>query len=388
MIYLDNAATTAPSPDILRKTFDFAGEVYGNPNSLHAAGIAVGKAVESARTEVMNSVANGVPGYFVFTSSGTEANNLALFGAAEARGRRGGRIIITDSEHDSVYRSIKKLEEKGFDAVYLSTKGGAIDTNELKNALDDRTIIVSVMSVNNETGAIYDTASVSKILAETYSDAKTRPLFHTDAVQAFGKIPLAPADLVSISAHKIHGLKGTGGLFIREGTRILPILFGGHDEKGLRASTPNTPGIYAIGLAAKAAADNLAADNAKVSELWDYTKVRISELCPKAQFTSDCFTNPKAVSKYILSLRLPGTRSEVVLNHLSANGICISSGSACSAKSTSANESKRVLYAFGLTKEEADSTLRISFCANNTKEEADELAQTLSEAHTRFSVSL
>ena len=379
MIYLDSAATTRPSDGVSAFLAEALAKYYANPDSGHAAGLLAGKQIENARA-ALAGVIKAQPDEIIFTSSGTEANNLALFGAL---GRRGGKIIVSDAEHPSVYMPAKELAGRGFEIIYLSGKGGAIDLDELREALDGRVILVSVMLANNETGAVYDVKKICETVHGTYKNADFRPYVHTDAVQGFGKLEInmnrLKADMLTASAHKIHGIKGAGLLYLRRGTRISAQMLGGGQERGLRSSTLNTPGILAFGKAAEEL--SIAADYQAVSGLYDYAAAKISRECPGIRFNQEQSGN---FSKYILSLRLPNVRSEVMLNYLSSRDIYISSGAACSSKNS--RESARVLLNYGLDKFSADFTVRVSFCKYNTRADIDALAGALADGIARYAV--
>ena len=381
-IYLDNAATTRMSDEALLYMRESEDEFYANPGSLHALGLSAEKRMESARENIA-ALVGAKSEEIVFTSSGTEANNLAIFGAAEAHKRKGNRIITTNAEHPSVYFPMLELEKRGFEIAYLSTKNGKIDMGELKALLDEKVILVSAMIVNNETGSIFDIFEITK----TINASGFSPYIHCDAVQAYGKLPIdlneLKIDLMSISAHKIHGPKGCGALFLRKGKRIAPQIFGGGQEKGLRSSTPNTPGIFAFGKAAEIAGKELEKNKKYVESLYDRAAAKIAESCPKVIFNQQACAK---FSKYILSLRLPDIRSEIMLNYLSSKGIYISSGSACSEKRRDAKESKRVLLNYGLDKNSADFTIRVSFSKYNTFEEIDSFVAALCDGLERFRV--
>ena len=251
--YLDNSATTQVCEEAAEAAYRMMRENYGNPSSLHKAGIRAETAVEEARGIIADSL-SVQPKTIYFTSGGTEANNTVLFGAAQALKRRGDRVIVSAIEHSSVYESAKRLAELGFDVQFAPvTEQGVVNIDALKALLTDKVILVSVMTVNNETGAIQPIERIAKLVHKSCPKA----LFHTDAVQAYGKMPLKPkklgVDLMSISAHKIHGTKGCGALYIRDGARISPLLYGGEQQKKLRPGTESTPLIAAFATAAAAA---------------------------------------------------------------------------------------------------------------------------------------
>ena len=380
-IYLDSAATTKPSSEVLEFLAETMQDSYANPDSAHALGLKAQKQVERARSAIAASI-GAKSEEIIFTSSGTEANNLALFGAAEAHKRKGNKIIITDAEHPSVYFPALELEKKGFEIIFLPTKGGIIDLDKFKRQLDAKVILVSAMLANNETGSVFDIFA----LAKAVENSGFSPYIHCDAVQAFGKIPIdlqkLKVDMMSLSAHKIHGIKGCGALFLRKGARIIPQIFGGGQEKNLRASTSNTPGIFAFGKAAEETFKNFEQNNRYVENLYDHAAAEIEKRCPEVIFNQRA--EAKNFSKYIMSLRLPGIKSEVMLNYLSMRGIYVSSGSACSEKSRNSKESKRVLINYGLDKNDADFTIRASFSRYSTKGEADEFVGALAEGINKF----
>jgi len=362
-IYLDSAATTRLSDGVLEFTAAAARECYANPDSGHALGLGAERRVERAR-EIIAASIGAKRGEVIFTSSGTEANNLAVFGAAEALKRRGSKIITTDAEHLSVYMPMQELAKRGFEIIYLSAKGGRLDIGELKAELDEKVVLISVMLVNNEIGNIFDVGALAGAVEN--SGLRSSLYIHCDAVQAYGKIPVdvnkLKIDMMSVSAHKIHGPKGVGALFLRKGVRITPLLFGGGQENGLRASTLNAPGISAFGKAA----EEIDTNDRHITELCDYAAAKIQEKCPEVIFNQEA-----NFIKYILSLRLPGIKSEVIVNYLSGQGIYVSSGAACSSKRKKTREANRVLRSFGLSEQEAESTLRVSFSKYNTFEEID-----------------
>ena len=371
MIYFDNAATTRVSDTAAQAAISAMTELYANPSSAHAFGFEAEKALRAARAAVLAALGfTPSEGSLVFTGSGSEADNLALRGAAHALARRGKHIVLSDSEHPAVENTAKDLEKEGFTLSRLSTKGGKLDLDEARAVLTPDTILVSCMAVNNETGAIYDIASLAPLAKALCPNA----LFHTDAVQAFTKIPAGvwkKADLVSVSAHKIHAPKGVGALFVRKGVRLVPCITGGGQENGLRSGTEAMPGICAMAAAAKQATADFAALDAQVKSINAYLRTRLSTL------DGVCInTEPDGFLPHILSIAVPGLRSEILLRFLSERGIYVSAGSACSAK----HADNRVLSAFGLPDKIADSTLRLSFSADNTTAECDAFVKALSDA--------
>lgn len=371
MIYFDNAATTRVSDTAAQAALTAMTELYANPSSAHAFGFEAEKALRAARAAVLAALGfTPSEGSLVFTGSGSEADNLALRGAAHALARRGRHIVLSDSEHPAVENTAKDLEKEGFTLSRLSTKGGKLDLERAREVLTPDTILVSCMAVNNETGAIYDIASLASLAKALCPNA----LFHTDAVQAFTKIPAdvwKKADLVSVSAHKIHAPKGVGALFVRKGVRLVPCITGGGQENGLRSGTEAMPGICAMAAAAKQATADFAALDAQVKSINAYLRTRLSTL------DGVCInTEPDGFLPHILSIAVPGLRSEILLRFLSERGIYVSAGSACSAK----HADNRVLSAFGLPDKIADSTLRLSFSSDNTTAECDAFVKALSDA--------
>ncbi len=358
--YLDNSATTRVSEKAAEMALTMMRENYGNPSSLHKAGVNAELAVEDAREAIADAL--GVQSKSIyFTSGGTEANNTVLFGAAEALKRRGSRIIVSAVEHSSVYESAKRLGELGFDVQYAPVgKDGVILSDELEKLLTDKTILVSVMAVNNETGAIQPTEAIAKRIKKLSPDA----VFHVDAVQAFCKMPLKPVkwgvDFMTVSAHKIHGPKGVGALYIREGKRLIPLLFGGEQQHKIRPGTESTPLIAAFGEAVREA--DVAENATAIRALNAYATEQLRQIEGVAVNSTD------AALPYIINLSVEGIRSETMLHHLEQSGVYVSSSSACA-------KGKRsyVLAAMGLPDSRIDSSIRVSFSKYNTKEDVDAL---------------
>ena len=376
-IYLDNSATT-PICEEAKSLMIEAMECFGNPSSLHKKGFDSSKMISDARNKVLTSlfVRNGKAENLIFTSSGTEADNLALMGVAYAKTRRANRIITTDSEHSAIENTLKCLENDGCEIIRLSTKNGVIDINEFKAAMNKNTLLVSIMHVNNETGAVYNIKECFKLAKDINPDVVT----HTDAVQSYMKVKVSPtelnADLVTISAHKIHGPKGIGALYVSPDVikkkQLKPIIYGGGQEFGFRSGTENLLGIVGFGGAAERGFKNLSKDITKMRELRAYALEKLSVLNVSVNSSAgDC-------APHIINITLPSIKSETMLHHLSAKGIFVSSGSACSSNSATKRVS-RALRGFGLSDFEADCSMRISLSAYNTKEDIDELVTYLSE---------
>lgn len=368
-VYLDNSATTAPCPEAVEAVNFMMTENFGNPSSLHGAGISAMKEIISARESIAKAL-SCEKDEILFTSGATEANNLAIFGAAYANRRRGNRIVTTAIEHESVMQSIDRLEEEGFEVIRLMPDGhGFISENELEEAINDKTILVSMMYINNEVGSILPVEKIKKTVTRKNAPA----LIHIDCVQAFGKIPVRPkklgADLVSVTAHKIHGPKGSGALYIRKGVNISPRTFGGEQEKRIRPGTEASPLIAGFGAAVNALPD-LKKQSEYISGLNTYARERLGEI------DGLVFNSADNASPFILNIYIPSfMRSQTVIQELSAKyGIYVSSGSACAKGKRS-----HVLTAMHLPDERIDKSIRISFCRSNTKEDIDILADALKE---------
>lgn len=376
-IYLDNSATTPICEEAKIKMIE-AMESYGNPSSLHSKGFDSSTMISDARNKILASlfVRNGKSENLIFTSGGTEADNLALLGVAYAKTRRANRILTTDSEHSAIENTLKVLEEDGFDVIRLSTKNGVIDIDEFKSVMSKNTLLVSIMHVNNETGAVYNIKECFHIAKEINPDVVT----HTDAVQSYMKLKVSPselyADLISISAHKIHGPKGIGALYVSpeviKKKQLKPIIYGGGQEFNFRSGTENLIGIAGFGTAAECGFKNIAKDITKMRELRSYALDKLSTLDVRINSSQgEC-------APHIINMTLPAIKSETMLHHLSAKGIYVSSGSACSSNSAMKRVS-RALRGFGLSDFDADCSMRISFSPFNTKEDIDELITQLKE---------
>lgn len=362
--YLDNSATTRTSEAAANKAMELMRENFGNPSSLHSFGFEAEKELTSARLAIAEATGASEKEIF-FTSGGTEANNMALMGAAEAMKRRGNKIVTTAIEHHSVIDTANHLKTLGFEVefVYPRDKNG-FDIKDFESAIDDKTILVSVMLVNNETGLMPPVGKIPGIIKRKGAPA----LFHIDAVQGFGKenisVTSLKCDLMSISAHKIHGVKGTGALYIRKGVRILPRTFGGKQEGSIRPGTEALPLIGAFGVAAKEI--NIPENRKKISELNTYLRQKLRD------FDDIIINSPEDASPYILNFSATGIRSETMLHHLSSLGVYVSSGSACSKGGKS-----HVLSALKIEDDLADSAIRVSFSKESTKEDVDALTEAL-----------
>lgn len=380
-IYLDNSATTALCPQAREKLIEMT-QTYGNPSSLHSIGRTASAEIASARSAIARSLGlrTLTPGELVFTSCGSEANSLALLGTTHAKARRtANKIVTTDSEHAAVENVLCQLEKEGFEIVRISTRGGTLDMAQLDSVLDERVFMVSMMLVNNETGALYDLKSV-------FEKAKARNpqvLTHTDAVQAYLKHRFTPAslgaDLVTLSAHKVHGPKGVGALYVRpsllKAKQIVPWLHGGGQESGLRSGTENTLGIAAFGAAVEALYPCMDEHIARMRALREYASGQLQSLGIAIKQPANKH------APHILNVTLPDVKSETMLHFLDAQGICVSSGSACASH---ARNVSRALLAFGCSEREADCSLRVSLCPDNSEEDIDALTEALRQGLYRL----
>lgn len=373
-IYFDNSATTPLCGEAKDAMYD-AMERFGNPSSLHDLGLDAESVVSGARREILAALGirymTKLDGrQLVFTASGTEADNLALTGAATAKDFAPGKKIITsDSEHPAVLETLKSLERRGFEIIRIPTRNGVPDYGMIESAADRNTILATFMLVNNETGAVYDVKRVSDIVKRANPEA----LVHTDCVQGFLKVPFTPkslgADMITMSFHKVNGPKGVGALWVSpavlKARKLSPIIFGGGQESGMRSGTENVIGIAGAGAAVKRNSASLSENIARENEIRSYL---ISSLSDSSRFPGVKLNLPENAASHILSVRLPDIKSEVMLHSLSHAGIYVSSGSACSSNT---GHGSYVLKAFGLSDREADSTIRISLGYQNTLDEAE-----------------
>ncbi len=368
-IYLDNSATTKVYKEAAEAAYMAMTEAYGNPSSLHGKGIEAEKIMESARRDVAKAL-GCEPAGLIFTSGGTEANNLAVIGGAMAKKRRGNRAVISAYEHDSVIQAGKHLESCGFEVVWLlPDENGVITPEAVFEAVDEKTVLVSVMLVNNEVGAVNPIAK----LAEAAKRKNPEVVFHCDAVQAFCKIPFRAeklgADFITVTAHKIGGPKGVGALWIKKGARVLPLHFGGEQEKQIRPGTEALPLIAAFGEAARISKENMTEFQRRAEVLAERFRRGI-EGEPGILLNSKDGAIPA-----IINISVPGIRSEIMLHFLESRGIYVSSGSACALGARS-----HVLGAMGYSDQRIDSAVRISFGRDTTEEEIDLLIDAIKDA--------
>lgn len=362
-VYLDNAATTQPCEPAVSAAFLSMVENYGNPSSLHKKGIDAEKAITEARKAIASALVCA-PECVYFTSGATESNNTAIFGIAQNYGKRRKKIVTTSIEHPSVSQPLKFLEENGFEIVRISPqRNGQIDYQSIIEAVDENTCMVSCMMVNNETGYILPIKRAFTAIKRNFPECVT----HCDAVQAFMKIPIKStelyADLISVSAHKVHGIKGCGALMIKRGIRVAPLLLGGGQEKGIRSGTESVPLISAFGAAVRALQPGLQQALKNAEELNAYIRKEALKI-PGVSVNSDVENS----SPYIINLSVEGIRSEIMLHFLEEKGIYVSSGSACSKGAKSS-----VLKEFGISDKNADSALRISVSRETIWSDIDDL---------------
>lgn len=370
-IYLDNSATTRQYDEVTAFAADVAANTYGNPSSLHRKGIEAEKLVTAARETIAASF-GAEPKEIIFTSGGTESNNLAIKGYLDANPRKGKHIITTKIEHPSVLELYKQLESCGYDVDYIGVDGsGSILLDELKSKIRTDTALISIILVNNETGTIQKADEIATI--RDRSNPQTVILL--DAVQAYGKMQINPArsgiEMISVSSHKIHGPKGAGALYSSKKIRLKPLLFGGGQESLLRSGTENVPGIAGFGLAAKLTFDRLDNSHAKVAVLKKQFIGLLGESDLRYRINS-----PEDASPFILNVAFEDLRAEVLLHHLEQKGIYVSTGSACSSHK---NTRSHVLSAMGLQPQLIDGSIRFSFSGFNTEEEIETTVEALKE---------
>ena len=371
-IYLDNSATTAVHPDVVKLMSKIMLEDYGNPSSKHNKGVQAERYLNEAK-ETLASILKCDKKELLFTSGGTESDNMAFIGTAMANKRRGNHIITTMIEHPAILETTVFLEKNGFEITYLPEDGtGCVSLEALKEALRPETILVSIMYANNEVSIVEPIAEAAAIVKEYNPEI----VFHTDAVQAFGKFRIIPKreniDLMSVSAHKLHGPKGVGFLYIKDKTKINPIIFGGGQQKGMRSGTENVPGIAGMALAAKLCYENFDEKMERLYELKEYFIDKVLEI-PGTVFNG---RRGHEGTPHVISISFENVRSEVLLHALEDKGIYVSSGSACSSNKPALSGT---LKAIGVKNNLLDSTIRFSLCTENTREELDTVIAALEE---------
>lgn len=375
MIYFDNSATTRCSDGAMKIMQECLQVNFGNPSSLHKMGYKGKDYLKNSR-ETIAAILKCQPKEIYFTSGGTEGNNLAIKGAAQAKKRLGNHIITTKIEHASVLNPVKALEKEGFEVTYLGTdEYGVISLDELKAALREDTILVSIMMVNNEIGSLQPIAEACKIVKKANPDI----IFHTDCIQAFGKMSIIPKklgiDILTVSGHKIHGAKGSGFIYIKDKVRVVPQILGGGHESGMRSGTENVPAIASLGVAAKEAYDNLDSNREHMYAM----KARLIEGIKSIDGVTVNGHTGEDSAPQIVSVSIKGnrTRAQVMLNALQDNyGILVSAGSACSSNKPAISET---LKSIGLEKDLLERTIRFSFCPENTFEEVDAAIEALKD---------
>lgn len=362
-VYLDNAATTKPRKSVVQAVVYGMEELYGNPSSLHGKGVMVEKHIKQIRKNIARFLGCQDQALY-FTSGGTESNNMAIRGAAEAYGRRGRHLITSKIEHPSVLNTMEDLAAKGYEVTYIDVdKRGLIDLDQLLSAVREDTILVSIMHVNNEVGSIQPI----EILGRELKRKNKNTLFHVDAIQSFGKIKIPvntlPIDMLSFSGHKIHGPKGIGGLYVKKGVRLRPVVTGGNQETGIRSGTENVPGIFGLGKAVEEMDQDHPAKMKRLKDLKEYLIKNLSTAIENIEILTGA---DQSFADHILSVAFIGVKSEVLLHSLEEDGIYVSAGSACSSKKKGQSH---VLKAMGLREQLIDSTLRLSISDETTIEQ-------------------
>ena len=363
MIYLDNSATTAPDEGVLTSFLEVNRRFYANPASIHLAGKQAESLLEKSRQQIL-SIVDALGGEVIFTSGGTESNNLAVIGLAQAFRTRGNHIITTEIEHPSVLRAMEYLETQGFEVDYLTVdEQGIISLDELEDKLRKETILVSIMHVNNEIGTIQPLAACAHLIRE-----KTRAVFHSDTVQSFGKLPISLKDMdldaMTISAHKINGLKGSGALIVRKGAKPAAINFGGGQEQGLRSGTVAVPNAVALAKAMRIAARD---EEHVVFKQWRNRLIDFMK-----QYEDILVLAPDKAAPHILSIAFYKIKGEVAVNFFQEQGITVSTSSACSSKSGTAGH---VIEAIGVPEKFKNGVIRISFGENNVEQHVVKIEQ-------------
>ena len=369
--YFDNSATTRVYDEVIDIMVKVMREDYGNPSSLHLKGLDAEHIIKDSSAKIAK-VLKCLPEEIVFTSGGTESNNMAIIGSALAKRRHGKHIIVSSVEHASVSAVMQFLIKEGYEVTYIpSGENGQVDVDAFADAVRDDTILVSCMHINNELGSVMPVEQIGRAVKAKNKDV----YFHVDAIQSFGKIEVLPkkmnADLVSVSGHKIHGPKGSGFLYIKKGLLIRPVIYGGGQQKNMRSGTENVPAIAGLGVAVEKTFENFEEKTAHIASLRD----RLVDELTKIENVY-CNTDVSKGAPHIASISFVGVRSEVMLHALEDKGIYVSSGSACSSNK---KKESAVLTAIGLDKDRIESTLRFSFGEQNTVEEVDYAIEVIKE---------
>ena len=371
--YLDNSATTRVCEAAAKAAYEAMTSIYGNPSSTHTKGREAKKLLDSSRAQAAAAI-GCKPAELVFTSCGSESDNWALLSGAEAMHRKGKHIISSSVEHDAIRKTLDELEKQGYEITRLAPDNtGAISVESVKNALRDDTILVSLMLVNNETGAVTDIRGIADMLKKSGSQA----LLHTDAVQGFMKVPFSAktlgADMISVSVHKIHAPKGIGALYVRDGLRLKPFIAGGAQENGRRAGTEAMPQIAAFAAACAEASKNMDAGISRMAAQKAEIIDRLSAGIPELKYV-------RTAAPHILSISLPGWRSEVLMNYLEAREVYVSKSSACKKGGRS-----HVLEAIGMKSDVIDGAIRIGLSRFTTDDDIDALCAGLIDARNTLS---
>ncbi|AIF43188.1 cysteine desulfurase family protein [Virgibacillus sp. SK37] len=374
MIYLDNSATTIPDPSVIKSFEQASAQFFANPSSIHQLGGQSEQLLTKAKNQVA-SILDVTPSEVIFTSGGTEGNNTAIKGIALEHHKRGKHIITTEIEHPSVYDACKSLEDLGFDVTYLPVnKNGVISIEDLEAAIRKDTILISIMHVNNEIGTIQPIEKIGEICKQY-----PKLFLHVDHVQGFGKVPLdlknCGIDLCTLSGHKIHGLKGTGILYMRQGVKLFPLFHGGNQEQSFRSGTENLAGAVSLGKALRLIKEKEQTQGAELKSLQAMLREKLTEIA-EVQINT-----PPDAAPHIMNFSVPGTKPEVIIHMLGEQEIYISTKSACSSKQ---KEESRILLACGHSKERASSAYRVSMSYSTTKEDILQFADYLQKAINQF----
>lgn len=379
MIYFDNSATTKPHKDVLETFTKVSSQYFGNPSSIHSLGLEAEKLLRAARMQ-MATLLGVKEQEIVFTSGGTEGNNFSIKGVAYKYHSRGKHIITTSIEHPSVHNPVLQLEKEGFDVTFLPVgMDGRVRLEDVEKALRDDTILVSMIHVNNEIGTIQPIEEIGQMLQKY-----PKVLFHVDHVQGIGKVPLNihenHIDLLTISAHKFHGLKGTGALIVREGLKIEPLLAGGEQERGLRSGTENVAGIAAMAKALRIALEDVSGKINRMKEIREYIRTEFENV------EGITINTPKEhVAPHIFNFSVAGFKTEVLVHEIAERGVFVSTTSACNSKK---NEPSKTLLAMGKDKEIAQSPIRISLSYENTLDEANKAVNVIKDSINHLKKSM
>ena len=374
-VYLDNAATTALSPKVLEQMMPYLTTIYGNPSSPHSFGQEARRGVEHARDQVAKAL-NALPEEIIFTGCGTESDNTVLFGVAERYKSKGNHIITTNVEHHAILHTCEALEKRGIEVTYLPVdENGMVTAEQVANAITDKTILVSIMFANNEVGTIMPVTEIGKVCRER------GVLFHTDAVQAVGHVPIdvkaMNIDMLSMSAHKFHGPKGVGALYMKKGIRLPAYVMGGAQERNRRAGTENVAGVVGLGAAIELATQNLEESAARMTKLRDKLIAGIAECIPEVKLNG----HPTLRLPNNVNYSIKYIEGESILLMLDMNGIAASSGSACTSGSL---DPSHVLLALGLSHEVAHGSVRLTLSDETTEEDIDYVLEVLPKVAERL----